>query len=634
MRAWFWLAVVEWRKSFAPFRRGGQHRLDFFWLTVLLFLSSTLMLFLWGSKEGLLNRFMEVSVGYLPGHGIPIWVRSELAEDGSGFLLDHKILKEIQQIDISNIEAYPFREVEAKDIRIPGYEEYYLGYSREIKKGQVVWHETGDPRKMAHFKAWAVYSYDPLWNQGNNDATLTADRPQALGIPSEVVLSRALFEKHFDCEAYRRALKKIYRLPESMLGGIKELRQSDCLWCLRSKNPDESSIWLSVKVARERELTRCKVRFVPRIQTMEKVALLFPLSTLHALIVSHGNSKMKIQLEGGGRPSRRAKKLWIWGDLERIRITDFSNCICARLEERAGYYQLVLGSRGQREDWVRACAAIYGIQLRGDDLPLSDVGYADVVEGIDADEINHDSDGNLIVSMEALNKQYQKSYAKQIRQGSQQCKVDMIRVTGGFSQALVYVKDRRSVVDSIAKIKQLTAPDATKQRRALTLDESYEDAVARFGFINDVVTLIKRPYLLIYTVFLLSLLIAQVGMAINHRKANYGILLSKGFCVKHIYMITISQVGLCFTVGYVFALAAVQVGIAEFLHLAFHNTVSAGRYNDYFSTEGLNLMPLFLSDYVILFCLGITVALFITLAHLYFVVGLRSDTEPCNLLHS
>ena len=53
MNAWQKLAWIEWYRSF---RLTGKDNHDFFWLALLLFLTLTLALLLWGSREGLLNN--------------------------------------------------------------------------------------------------------------------------------------------------------------------------------------------------------------------------------------------------------------------------------------------------------------------------------------------------------------------------------------------------------------------------------------------------------------------------------------------------------------------------------------------------------------------------------------------------
>jgi hypothetical protein len=71
MKLWWKLAWIEWQRSLFWHQSSKP---DFFWLTLLLALTLSLALLIYGSREGLLNRFMDVSLGYVQNAGIPIWV--------------------------------------------------------------------------------------------------------------------------------------------------------------------------------------------------------------------------------------------------------------------------------------------------------------------------------------------------------------------------------------------------------------------------------------------------------------------------------------------------------------------------------------------------------------------------------
>ena len=95
MAVWFKFAALEWWRS----AKSGR---DFLWLSLLLLLTLSLALLVWGSREGLLNRFMDVSLGYIPQVGIPILVDA-VKEDSVG--LDRNLLEHVKSMGI-NIHPY------------------------------------------------------------------------------------------------------------------------------------------------------------------------------------------------------------------------------------------------------------------------------------------------------------------------------------------------------------------------------------------------------------------------------------------------------------------------------------------------------------------------------------------------
>jgi hypothetical protein len=133
IRAWQQLAFLEWRRSTLQ----GRQNLDFFWLTILLTLTLLLTLLLWGGREGLLNKFVDVSIGYVENAGIPIWLATNRMEG-----IDRALLQQLAEQDMA---IYPYREVEWHQVDLPNHD-------------QTIWRD-----KVTPFIGWAVSFADPLW---------------------------------------------------------------------------------------------------------------------------------------------------------------------------------------------------------------------------------------------------------------------------------------------------------------------------------------------------------------------------------------------------------------------------------------------------------------------------------------
>ncbi|EDN71593.1 hypothetical protein BGS_1209 [Beggiatoa sp. SS] len=122
----------------------GKPNRDFFWLTVLLTLTLILTMLLWGSQRGLLNKFVDVSIGYTEGAGIPIWLAADTVQG-----INREILKQL------DFKLYPYREVEHFEVAL-------LGKNDENSENESkIW----DSKQVA-FTGWAVAFDDPLWKIG------------------------------------------------------------------------------------------------------------------------------------------------------------------------------------------------------------------------------------------------------------------------------------------------------------------------------------------------------------------------------------------------------------------------------------------------------------------------------------
>ena len=68
------LAWIEFSLPFCRLRSEAPGGRDFMWLTFLLVLVLTLGLLLQATRVGMLERFVDVFLGTVKNHGVPIWV--------------------------------------------------------------------------------------------------------------------------------------------------------------------------------------------------------------------------------------------------------------------------------------------------------------------------------------------------------------------------------------------------------------------------------------------------------------------------------------------------------------------------------------------------------------------------------
>ena len=182
MNVWQKLAWVEWKRGVSWKSKADR---DFFWLIILLSLTLILALLLWGGRAGLLNKFVDVSVGYVEGAGIPIWLATNNVNG-----VDRNLLQNAE-LARQNINLHPYREVEWHEVNLPTTDD----------KQPKIWDPKKIPAKKVHFNGWAVSFNDPLWKMAmKSQPTGKSQTTQndTSGLPLEIILNRSLFEQYFN----------------------------------------------------------------------------------------------------------------------------------------------------------------------------------------------------------------------------------------------------------------------------------------------------------------------------------------------------------------------------------------------------------------------------------------------------
>ena len=218
MNSWLTLAFKEFTLPFRPrflvfWKRencpGGR---DFMWLSLFMSLILTLLLLLFASYEGLLNRFVDVLLGHVPGHGIPVAVTANILQ-GDG--IDSAVMAEVDRYEWMRI--FPYRVIEG------GYDPYVSLADDSLWKNRAP--DDARVKIGPDFDGWAVYPDDPLWTpQPSKDSS----PENQSGLPLQIVLNRRLFSEFFDYELYYELLQQ--ELPAPLLESVPppdELRHNN-----------------------------------------------------------------------------------------------------------------------------------------------------------------------------------------------------------------------------------------------------------------------------------------------------------------------------------------------------------------------------------------------------------------------
>jgi len=555
--SWQRLAWIEWRRSLT-----GQDNYDFFWLAMLLWLTLTLALLLWGSREGLLNKFVEVFLGNIEGVGIPIWV-----------VANHEIDRELLQSE--EIKLYPYREVERLEVALPG-----------------LWAPGG----------WAVSWPDPLWQMG------TRTSPPKSRVPLAIILNKSLFERYFNCEAYTKALhRQLLFLPSFPSS------QNNPLYCL-----ENNLLWLDVRVGVERrELWPFQIYWQPRISALQPVAFLLPLSTFHTLQVSNYFAHLNYYPEG-----QRIKELMIWsGAAVPPSLESFKQCL-GYPEIKADRITFKYPQPGQL---VMACIKSSGLVLHTGKARVLPP-YLTITEELESHRFEYDSDYLTIGCPPAdpFCRPCENLMLPAARCSKTAMTVDLLKLLGGYQKALTYVKDRADLAIYLEKIKNWPQ-SATDNRPAFYVHPTYQEAYVRFLFIQKVIDLLRVWYTPFFLIFLVVLLVVQIGVVITHRKHHYGILLAKGVAGRQLYQMVLMQVILSWLMAFMMATLLVE-GVRKWLMVEFSASVHQKPYIDHVSH--FDLLPISWLDY------GLVVFWSLMMSFLVVTILFRVPPQPAYWLEN
>jgi hypothetical protein len=588
MSPWIRLALQEFWLPFHYRKPGCPGGRDFVWLTTFLALLLTLILLLLASREGLLNRFVDVLLGRIPGYGVPISVTNNLLSKGGVNAIDTDVLTEIQALehDIPGLQVYPYRTLEADFrplFRLPD---------------PAIWNNTRDDGSTfgPDFDGWAVYPNDPLW---------TANIPAAAQqLPLTIILNRPLFQTYFDYDRYRQTLQD--HLPAAVFADLPARLNP-----YSEKSLD--TLWLLVTIGFRKELVPFEVAWVTRFPVIDKLAFMFPLTTYHALKAAHDFPELRYFPEAHGEGGTRVQQILLETRSESVEGQHAAiEQLAADLDAEAQPYRadvLLTFRQPWPEFWLEAYAEHYHLPYQ-------------VMKTLPGDRIAHEEQ-TLRVPCGRLPSDYLRdAHFTSCRDDAQQpLTLDVTAKGNGFHHALVYVPQRTLLSKAARELE-------TIKDQALAIHPSYQDALNRFGFLSKMLDALQKPYGVFLVIFLFAFLGVQLLTLIGHHRHRYGMLLAKGVEWWQIYAMLGLQIGLALGIGLVVAFGLIT---AAGLFLQAAVKAVAVQYADTLSIADLNLLPLTLLKFAAVSAglLAITLTL---AAVLLYCLPLRSRTHPAKLL--
>ncbi len=565
MRLWWKLAWIEWRRSFLWSKSSKP---DFFWLTMLLALTLSLALLVYGSREGLLNRFMDVSLGYVKDAGIPIWIVAKV--DDEGRVMDRELLESL------DYNIHPYRLVEWDQVSLP----------RTIDGKTDLWQA-----EQIAFKGWAVSADDPLW-KGNKTTAL----------PLEIILSKSLFKQYFQCEAYENALKD--KLPNFKT----QAASSDKLYCLANKQ-----LWLEVNTRRGRELMPFSINWAKgRIPTMEELAFLFPISTFSALKEAKYSPQLNYYPEAEGASIQRIKTLMFWQDQENESLRDnLTDCLLAKDNTPRNQ---IIPKQPLPLKWVKQCAELYKIPLQTDSEQLLTEPYLSIGEFIEGHKLSYNNGYLSIISNKPC-EEIVPAWKRYAKKGHATCSdtkatADMLTMIGGYQQGFIYT-ERDMLFQHLKDLKTISRTE--NDPPALSPHPTYHNALIRFDFIDKIMQLLNSIYSQFFLLFIVVLLIVQIGIVIQHRQHEYGIFLAKGMSWNQLHLILYIQIILSFLVATILTIGAIIMMRNE---LSAELSIISKIYENSIQIGDLQLLPLLWGEYGIVSAIILAIAFLIAMLFL------------------
>lgn len=612
MTIWLRLSWLEWQRSVWL----GKPNRDFFWLTVLLTLTLILTMLLWGSQRGLLNKFVDVSIGYTEDAGIPIWVAADTVKG-----INRDIL---QQLDF---KLYPYREVEPFEVAL-------LGENREGSENESkIWNT-----KQVAFTGWAVSFDDPLWkigmkNQQHPISTASIEKNGQSSLPLAIILNKSLFKEHFDCEVYLDKLAQ--RLP---FWKKPDKDDTNPLYCLKDHKGAER-LWLDIKVGTSRKVLPFQIYWQQNIPTLQDLAFLFPISTLNTLTLTRFYTELGYEPEAEANGTALIKQVIWQGDDEQPIIAKLKTCFpTATLKGSRLTFKTPIS-----EVWLDQCTQQHDIPLQKGNQRLPEPYLQITDKRLPRYDFKYQPKTDQLTISCATNSRCKPCYKvfdliealkaseKTVScQNDDRLEIDMIQAIGGYLYAFAYVENRLMLMAKVEEITHFTGEG--EEQNIFYVHATYEDALVRFMFIDQIMKILEIFYSPFFLAFLAVLLLVQIGIVITHRKHHYGIYLSKGLSGTEVRLMVLMQMALSFIVAMAITLGIVEV-IQWRLAWEVYSVTTAEPYIDHIIASQLDLLPLSWLDYLVGGGIMIGILYLITEILLKRVISAR-QTEPAYLLLS
>jgi len=290
--------------------------------------------------------------------------------------------------------------------------------------------------------------------------------------------------------------------------------------------------------------------------------------------------------------------------------------------------------------WLRQCVEILHIPLivdTGESLP--ETPYIQIVEAFSPEYyFGYSREGFLTISCKENCERWCEETPPKVADSlgiyevascvKGKLQVDMTSAIGGYNYAFAYIDNRVMLNEKVGEIKDFPPLQADKKFHIPT---TYEDALVRFTFIDEIMILFKKHYTWLFLVFLSVLIFVQVGIVITHRKHNYGIYLSKGIKLLTIYRIVLLQVTLSFLVASFLVTPLIINVLQPLLADGVQKIITAKVYVNHISATSLDLLPISIWSYLVIAFIFLVVLYLTTISLLHWTIA-KEHFEPAHLL--
>ena len=564
----FRLAWTEFSLPFRHLRSGVPGGRDFLWLTSLLMLVLTLGLLLQATRVGLLERFVDVFLGTVEEHGVPIWVIPNPVSRGSIKFISNDVIKEVEN---EGLRIFPYREVDA-------------GFSHVELPSQSIWKTQSD--LAPKFSGWAVYLNDPLWPETKVDIGK---------LPLKIVINRTLFQKHFDHRRYNEIMRN--KISGSLFSEITDEQFS-------SRRPTDD-LWLNIRSGNRSSLQKFEVTWRDRIPTIRNIVFLFPMSTYHALNEASNYPELRYYPEYEGNAGSRLRRITVSGDVGHENFQKFLTTTKGKASQTRGR-TVVAFNFPQNKFLVDELLSDMKLNYRA----LEVVNGHHIIDKKTHIELPCD-----VIPERELRK------LKTNRDGDGQCSglKDVTSAGNGFLRAFIYVPDRTTLNSAVERSLEI-------HNQALSVHPIYKDALNRFGFLTKIIDALRWPYGIILLLFLISVLGIQIGTLVDHRRGRYGIFLAKGVNWIELYQMLYIQIGFALIIG-----AGGASIIIAIVKSAVSKVVSSTtqEFQDTLSTTNFEILPLEWADYtVVIFSAFLLAQCFATFILYRLPIHARTEIGP------
>jgi len=586
---WLFIAKKELFMQFSIKRQPSDR--DYLWLTLLSTLVLLFALLILSTRDGLSERMVDLLLGRVPGHGIPVWVRANPYTKGGQNLIDRSIIRQVNALGINTddqtnthyfpgLSIHPYHEVDHITLSLPG---------------DSIWNRHGYDPESPRFEGIAVSRQDPLWKFATQ---LYQTNQQTAPNDLCIVLNRSIVKPYFQYDTYVESLKK--QLPAPL---FRRIPTREMFFDSKINN----HIWLLV--GHKKDLLRLHVIWVNRFPIPGKFAYLFPRHHYHALEKAYQYSNIQYFPEVDHDSSqKRVKTIFVRKEMNSNNRQRFSKCLSGKQTSKRGQHYISF-TREIPEFWVDACAKDIGI----------DSHLYRIAHPVKGDHIR-------LTSFDMIELPCSKMPKETIMpQDQDECtKNPAYRISQqltGSSRAFVYVPDRGQLSSAISCLKDL-------DQKPLLIPWIYGDALKRFGALIKIIDVLSSPYFILFVLFLMALFGVMIATLIGHRKHHYGIFLAKGMGRRHIYAMLLFQTGMALFIGLSGAAISLQ-SIRFFINR--HFISAATNFFDVLPLKNLDLLPISFQNYLFVFSAGLFIAWLLTLLILY-ALPLRTSTMPDDLL--